>query len=98
MPGSCFLGLDVGTSGVKAILVSATGDVVASAVTPLQMQTPQPGWAEQDPEAWWQASVASITTVLAARPSGSEVVSVGISGQMHSSVFLDAKGSVIRPA
>src|SRR6185503_9388423 len=98
MPGSCFLGLDVGTSGVKAILVNAAGDVEATAVTPLQMQTPHPGWAEQDPEAWWQASIASIKTVLGARPSGSQVVSIGISGQMHSSVFLDAKGTVIRPA
>ena len=60
MSGSCFLGVDVGTSGVKAILVNATGDVEAAAITPLQLSTPQPGWAEQDPEAWWQASVASI--------------------------------------
>lgn len=96
-PESCFLGLDVGTSGVKAILVSATGDVEAQATTPLQMQTPHPGWAEQDPEAWWQASIASIKTVLAAKPNA-RVLSIGISGQMHSSVFLDAQGSVIRPA
>jgi xylulokinase len=92
-----FLGLDVGTSGVKAVLVSANGDVEASTTTALQLQTPQPGWAEQDPDAWWQASVASIKNVLAARP-GARVASVGISGQMHSSVFLDAKGDVIRPA
>jgi xylulokinase len=94
---SCFLGVDVGTSGVKAILVTESGDVAATALTPLQMQTPQPGWAEQDPEAWWQASVASIKGVLSAKP-GARVMSVGISGQMHSSVFLDAHGSVIRPA
>lgn len=96
-PESCFLGLDVGTSGVKAILVNTRGDVEASAVTPLQMQTPHPGWAEQDPEAWWQAAIASIKTVLAARPQA-RVLSIGISGQMHSSVFLDAEGAVIRPA
>ena len=92
-----FLGIDVGTSGVKAILVNATGTVAASAVTPLQLATPEPGWAEQDPEAWWQASVASIKTVLATRPRA-VVAAIGISGQMHSSVFLDAHGSVIRPA
>jgi xylulokinase len=97
VPAPCFLGVDVGTSGVKAILVSAAGDLEAGAVTPLQLSTPQPGWAEQDPEAWWQASVASIRNVLAARP-GATVAAVGISGQMHSSVFLDARGDVIRPA
>ncbi|HEY4305210.1 MAG TPA: xylulokinase [Gemmatimonadaceae bacterium] len=97
MARDSFLGVDVGTSGVKAILVAADGAVLASAVTPLQLQTPKPGWAEQDPESWWQASVASIRSVLAAAPAAS-VGAVGISGQMHSSVFLDAQGDVIRPA
>lgn len=97
MAEQCFLGVDVGTSGVKAILVNAAGDVEAAAITPLQLSTPQPGWAEQDPEAWWQASIASIRTVLASKPRAT-VAAVGISGQMHSSVFLDAHGEVIRPA
>jgi xylulokinase len=97
MAESCFLGVDVGTSGVKAILVNAVGDVEAAAITPLRLSTPQPGWAEQDPEAWWQASIASIRTVLAFKPRAT-VAAVGISGQMHSSVFLDAHGEVIRPA
>jgi xylulokinase len=92
-----FLGLDVGTSGVKAILVNGAGDVVASASTPLAMSTPRPGWAEQDPEAWWQASVASLKAVRAQRPNDA-VAAVGISGQMHSSVFLDRDGTVVRPA
>jgi xylulokinase len=95
--GACFLGVDVGTSGVKAILVGADGEVIASAVTPLQLQTPKPGWAEQDPESWWQATIASMKHVLAAQP-GASVGAIGISGQMHSSVFLDAQGDVIRPA
>jgi xylulokinase len=94
---SCFLGIDVGTSGVKAILVAENGDVIASSVTPLHLDTPQPGWAEQDPEAWWQASVVSIKAVLSSQPDA-RVAGVGISGQMHSSVFLDASGHVIRPA
>ena len=97
MADSCFLGLDIGTSGVKAILVNVAGDVEAAAITPLQLSTPQPGWAEQDPEAWWQASVASIRTVLASKPRAT-IAAIGISGQMHSSVFLDAHGEVIRPA
>lgn len=94
---SAFLGLDVGTSGVKAILMATSGEVLASAITPLNLSTPQPGWAEQDPEAWWSASIASIQEVLSKRPDVS-VDAVGISGQMHSSVFLDRDGRVIRPA
>lgn len=93
----CFLGVDVGTSGVKAVLVSPDGEVKASAITALQMSTPQPGWAEQEPDAWWNATHAAIKTALAARP-GVHVTAVGLSGQMHSSVFLDAEGQVIRPA
>ncbi len=97
MARATFLGVDVGTSGVKAILVDTSGDVLASAITPLQLATPQPGWAEQDPDAWWAAASAAIRTVLAARP-GDSPDAVGVSGQMHSSVFLDAHGEVIRPA
>src|SRR5437764_6000722 len=92
-----FLGLDVGTSGVKAILVSPSGDVVASATSPLAMATPHPGWAEQDPEAWWQATLSSIGAVRA-KQRDARVAAIGISGQMHSSVFLDRAGAVIRPA
>jgi xylulokinase len=92
-----FLGLDVGTSGVKAILVARDGAVVASAVTPLAMRTPHPGWAEQDPDDWWDATVDAIRALRAERPDA-EVAGIGISGQMHSSVFLDGAGQVIRPA
>ncbi len=92
-----FLGIDVGTSGVKAILVSASGEVTAQATTPLSLSTPQPGWAEQDPAAWWDATLASIHAVRRARPN-SPIAAIGVSGQMHSSVFLDRAGAVIRPA
>jgi xylulokinase len=92
-----FLGLDIGTSGVKAILVSTAGDVVAATTTPLTLSTPKPGWAEQHPEDWWSATLAAIRGVLAQRP-GAHVASIGISGQMHSSVFLDRSGNVVRPA
>ena len=92
-----FLGLDIGTSGVKAILVERGGEVIASATSPLQLMTPQPGWAEQDPESWWQATIAATRDLLAQKPDA-DVAAIGISGQMHSSVFLDAKGAVIRPA
>jgi xylulokinase len=92
-----FLGLDVGTSGVKAILIERTGEVIANATSPLQLITPQPGWAEQDPESWWQATSAAVRDLLAQKPDA-DVAAIGISGQMHSSVFLDADGEVIRPA
>ena len=92
-----FLGLDVGTSGVKAILVSPSGEVAATATTPLTLSTPRPGWAEQDPAAWWDAALASIHAVRRARPDA-PIAAVGVSGQMHSSVFLDRGGEVIRPA
>jgi xylulokinase len=91
-----FLGLDVGTSGIKALLVAPSGEVVRSASTPLMLSTPRPGWAEQHPERWWEATITSIRSVLDGRDV--RVSAIGISGQMHSSVFLDAKGEVIRPA
>lgn len=73
------------------------GDVEATATAPLSLATPRPGWAEQDPEAWWEGSCLAIRDVLAAQPTA-RVEAVGISGQMHSSVFLDKSGAVIRPA
>ena len=97
MGESVYLGLDVGTSGVKAVLVAPSGDVAASATTALTLATPRPGWAEQDPDAWWSAAIQSIRAVRAQRPSAT-IESIGISGQMHSSVFLDGHGAVIRPA
>jgi xylulokinase len=97
VPDSLFLGLDIGTSGVMAFLVAPTGDVLAATTTPLTLATPKPGWAEQNPNDWWQATIQSIRGVLARRP-GADVASVGISGQMHSSVFLDRAGEVVRPA
>src|ERR1044072_1722023 len=58
--GALFLGLDVGTSGVKALLVTPAGEAVASATTPLSLSTPRPGWAGQGPDRWWGACVASM--------------------------------------
>ena len=97
MARAVFLGIDVGTSGVKAILVDESGDVVALATHALSLATPEPGWAEQHPEDWWRATIAATRAVLEQRP-GNSVRAVGISGQMHSSVFLDTHGAVIRPA
>ena len=91
------VGIDVGTSGVKAVLVDSSGTVVAAKTTPLTLQTPQPGWAEQDPAAWWSAASASVKSILAGQDA-KRVAAVGVGGQMHSSVFLDGAGQVIRPA
>lgn len=94
-----FLGIDVGTSGVKAALVDEKGRVKGAITSPLTLSTPHPGWAEQRPEAWWKATVVAVNQVLqATKIKPSDVASVGLSGQMHSSVFLDRDGKVIRPA
>lgn len=93
------LGLDIGTSGTKTVLVEETGRIVARALGEYPLLTPRPNWAEQDPAEWWQATVATIRQVLAsAGVSGEEVSAVGLSGQMHGSVFLDAQDQIIRPA
>ena len=74
------VGLDVGTSGVKGVAISPDGEVLASAEEGYPLSTPQPGWAEQDPEDWWRAAEA----VLARLPDGP----IGLSGQMHGLVVL----------
>jgi xylulokinase len=92
------LGLDVGTTGSKALLVDAKGAVTASATTEYPMFTPQPLWAEQNPTDWWAATVASTRHVL--EKSGvkaSQVAGLGLTGQMHGLVLLDAHGEVLRP-
>ncbi len=93
------LGIDVSTTGVKALLVDDNGRVVASETTPLTLSTPQPLWAEQRPEDWWQATVASVRRVLA-RPGADAraIAGIGLTGQMHGLVLLDERGDVLRPA
>jgi xylulokinase len=87
------VGLDVGTSGVKALAVSETGEVLATAEEEYPLSTPRPGWAEQDPEDWWRATQRALER-LGAR----DVAGIGLSGQMHGLVALDASDAVIRPA
>jgi len=97
------LGLDLGSSSVKACLVDAdTRRVLASAQSPnseMTIHAPQPGWAEQDPEEWWKHAVIAIKKVLAAcGRQASDVKAVGIGYQMHGLVVLDEKGKVLRPS
>ena len=95
------LGIDIGTSGTKTLLINASkgGEVVASSLKTYPLSTPKPLWAEQEPQDWWQGTIASIQEVL--QKSGvdaKEIRGIGLSGQMHGSVFLDKDNSVLRPA
>jgi xylulokinase len=84
------VGLDVGTTGVKAVAIGPDGGVLASASEEYALSTPQPGWAEQDPEDWWRAAQSCLEQL----PKGE----IGLSGQMHGLVVLDAENRVLRPA
>jgi xylulokinase len=86
------VGLDVGTTGVKALAITPAGAVVASAEEGYGLSTPHPGWSEQDPEDWWRASQAALARLDVDAPT------VGLSGQMHGLVCLDEHGDVLRPA
>ncbi len=93
------MGIDVGTTGAKAVLVQPTGRVVARATHEYPLHTPRPGWAEQDPADWWRATVAAIRDVLqASGAEPEEVRGLGLSGQQHGSVFLGKDGEVLREA
>jgi xylulokinase len=92
------LGIDVGTSGSKAILIDADGAVKASVTTEYPLYTPQPLWAEQNPSDWWAATVTSIKQALGdSSVAAADVAGVGLTGQMHGLVLLDAQGEVLRP-
>jgi len=99
----CIMGIDIGTSGAKALIVAGDGRVIASASAEYPLLSPRPGWAEQDPRIWWEASARAIRECLAkaGRESGPkatervEVVAVGLTGQMHGSVFLDSHGDTL---
>jgi xylulokinase len=93
------LGLDVSTTATKAILIDESGNVAGTGVAEYPFSTPRPLWSEQDPRLWWEGAVVAIGSVLAgAGVSGEEVVAVGLTGQMHGLVLLDAAGQVLRPA
>ena len=93
------LGIDLGTTGVKAAIFAAEdGHVVSSAFVEYPLAHPQPGWAEQNAEEWWQATVAAIRACLAQGVEPRDVQAVGLSGQMHGVVLLDQGGQVLRPS
>jgi xylulokinase len=94
-----FIGIDIGTSAVKAVIVDDRQTLVAAWEAPLDWQSPHPGWSEQNPEAWWTASQQALLGLKSASGAAwSDVAAIGLSGQMHGAVVLDAYGDVLRPA
>jgi xylulokinase len=94
-----FLGLDVSTTSSKALLIDETGKVLGTASSPHTLSSPKPLWSEQDPAEWWQAVVQSIRSVIKQTGvAAKEIEAIGLTGQMHGLVLLDAEGEVLRPA
>ena len=91
-----WLGIDIGTSGVKAVLMSAAGAVIDEANAPLDVARPRPGWSEQDPEDWWRAAIRAVGLLDA--KARRAVRGIGLTGQMHGAVVLGTDGAVLRPA
>jgi xylulokinase len=93
------LGLDLGTSSVKAMLVDSKGSVLLSASRPYPIESPYPGWCEQDPAVWWRSVKEAVHELLSkTRFSGDSVSSICVSGQMHGMVLLNGSREVLRPA
>lgn len=93
------LGIDLSTTGAKALLIDPVGRVISSATTPLNLSTPFPLWSEQEPHEWWEATANSIRQALAnANAAGESVAAIGLTGQMHGLVVLDQERHVLRPA
>jgi xylulokinase len=96
---SYLLGLDIGTSGAKALLCNEKGEVLATALAEYPIYSPYPLWSEQEPADWWDGARKALRQVMAnagVRPE--EIAGLGLTGQMHGAVFLDRNGDVIRRA
>lgn len=94
-----WLGIDAGTSSVKALLIDDAQTVLAEASAPLEVQRPHPQWSEQDPADWWRATGDAVAQVRAAAPKAwAGLDGIGLSGQMHGAVLLDDADRVLRPA
>src|SRR5262249_47784843 len=91
-----FRGIDVGTSSVKAVIVDAAGAVIDQASAPLAISRPHPGWSEQNPADWWEATNRAVVSLDAG--ARRLVEGAGLSGQMHGATLLDAADQALRPA
>lgn len=94
-----FLGMDISTTGSKALLIDQQGAVLGSASSPHTLSTPKPLWSEQDPQEWWQAAISSIRSLITqTQIDPHQIAAIGLTGQMHGLVLLDEDGEVLRPA
>jgi xylulokinase len=94
-----YLGIDLGTSEIKVVIIDETGELVASEGEPLTVQRPHPQWSEQDPAQWWTATNLAIGRLRSRHPDvWPNIRSIGLSGQMHGAVLLNARQEVLRPA
>src|SRR6187399_990956 len=94
-----YLGIDLGTSEVKVLLLQDDHRIVATAGARLTVSRPHPGWSEQDPADWWAATEAAVAALRAEAPAEfARVRGIGLSGQMHGATLLDADDAVLRPA
>jgi xylulokinase len=99
MTRAYYLGIDAGTSGLKALVVDGHGNAVAQGLASYALRTARPGWVEGDPEEWWSALCAATRQALAtAGIGGAQIAAAGFSGQMHTLVLLDAAARPVRPA
>jgi len=93
------LGLDIGTTSTRALLIDENTIVISTSISDYSLITPKSGWAEQVPENWWNASIKTIRDIIKkSKISPKDIECIGLSGQMHGSVFLDKESNVIRPA
>jgi xylulokinase len=93
------LGLDIGTSGAKALLCDDRGNLLTTATAEYPLSSPFPLWSEQEPADWWRGARQALREVVAAAGvEARQIAGLGLTGQMHGAVFLDAQGAVIRPA
>jgi len=93
------MGIDIGTTGVKIVIIDIEGNLKATHTVEYPLITPKPGWAEQNPEDWFNATIKCIKKILKkSEVKGEEIKGIGLTGQMHGSVFLDEKFNVIYPA
>jgi xylulokinase len=94
-----YLGIDLGTSSLKAVLLADDGRIVAQQSAPLEVSRPHPQWSEQSPADWWRALTIALGELARSHaPAMRAVRAIGLSGQMHGAVLLDAAGEVLRPA
>lgn len=97
LTGGAFLGVDLGTSGLKVALVGEGGDVLAEGEAAYAVEAAHPGWAETDPADWWRA-LTGVVTGMSSAICSTRLLGIGLAGQMHGTVLCDGEGTPVRPA